>query len=69
MNKFVFDVDGTLTLSRRKIDAVFQRWFLEFCYDNNVYLVTGSDYPKTVEQVGTSIAENVKRVYNCKCSY
>ena len=65
MNKFVFDVDGTLTLSRRKIDAVFQRWFLEFCYDNNVYLVTGSDYPKTVEQVGTSIAENVKRVYNC----
>jgi phosphomannomutase len=66
--KFVFDVDGTLTPSRQGMDAEFQHWFLEFCYDNEVYLVTGSDYPKTVEQVGVSIAENVKRCYNCSGS-
>jgi len=47
------------------MDAEFQRWFLEFCYDNEVYLVTGSDYPKTVEQLGVSIVENVNRCYNC----
>lgn len=64
-NKFIFDVDGTLTPSRANMNGEFQRWFLEFCYDNDVYLVTGSDYPKTVEQVGRSICENVKRVYNC----
>ena len=68
MNKFVFDVDGTLTPSRRGMDANFQRWFLEFCYDNKVYLVTGSDYAKTLEQVGKSICENVERVYNCSGS-
>ena len=65
MNKFIFDVDGTLTPSRQGMDADFQRWFLEFCYDNDVYLVTGSDHPKTVEQVGKSICESVQCVYNC----
>ena len=65
MNKFIFDVDGTLTPSRRGMDGDFQNFFLDFCYANDVYLVTGSDYPKTVEQVGSSIAENVVRCYNC----
>jgi phosphomannomutase len=65
MNKFIFDVDGTLTPSRQGMNADFQRWFLEFCYDNDVYLVTGSDHPKTIEQVGASITENVVRCYNC----
>jgi phosphomannomutase len=64
-NKFIFDVDGTLTPSRQTMDPDFQRWFLEFVYDNDVYLVTGSDYSKTLEQVGSSICENVNRVYNC----
>ena len=64
-NKFIFDVDGTLTPSRQGMNADFQHWFLEFVYDNPVYLVTGSDYPKTVEQLGDSICENVNRVYNC----
>ena len=30
MNKFVFDVDGTLTPSRQKIDAEFAAWFEHF---------------------------------------
>lgn len=64
-NRFIFDVDGTLTPSRQPIDIDFQRWFLEFCYDNKVYLVTGSDYPKTLEQLGKTICENVQCVYNC----
>jgi phosphomannomutase len=68
VNRFIFDVDGTLTPSRQGIDADFQRWFLEFTYSNYVYLITGSDYPKTVEQVGKTICENVERVYNCSGS-
>jgi len=31
MNKFIFDVDGTLTPSRQKIDPTFKDWFIEFC--------------------------------------
>ena len=68
MKRFIFDVDGTLTPSRKNIDGDFQKWFIEFCYDYDVYLVTGSDYAKTVEQLGTTICENVQMVYNCSGS-
>lgn len=65
MNKFIFDVDGTLTPSRQKIDPEFKEFFLQFIKDNKVWLVTGSDYAKTVEQLGEEICESVVTVYNC----
>lgn len=68
MNKFIFDVDGTLTPSRQRIDTKFKEWFIDFCKDNDVYLVTGSDYPKTLEQVGEEVCMSVKRIYNCSGS-
>lgn len=64
-NKFIFDVDGTLTPSRQRIDSTFAAWFLEFCKLNDVYLVTGSDIPKTIEQIGQDICNTVKRIYSC----
>lgn len=65
MNKFIFDVDGTLTPSRMPIDKNFAEYFISFCNDNSVYLVTGSDYAKTLEQLGEDICLSVKKVYNC----
>ncbi len=65
MNRFIFDVDGTLTPSRQTIDPEFKQWFLSFIKQNNVYLVTGSDYEKTIEQLGKTICENVMTCYNC----
>lgn len=62
---YLFDVDGTLTPSRRSMNPEFRIWFCEFMSENDVYLVTGSDYEKTVEQLGVTITENVKAVYNC----
>ena len=62
---YLFDVDGTLTPSRQSMDPKFRIWFCEFMSENAVYLVTGSDYAKTVEQLGVTITENVKAVYNC----
>ena len=62
---YLFDVDGTLTPSRQSMDPKFRIWFCEFMSENAVYLVTGSDYEKTVEQLGVTITENVKAVYNC----
>lgn len=61
----MFDVDGTLTPSRGLMDEKFQTFFFDFCTTNNVFLVTGSDKPKTVEQVGNVIYGMAKRVYNC----
>ena len=68
MKKYIFDVDGTLTPSRGVIDPTFKEFFNTFCLMNDVYLVTGSDKPKTVEQVGTAIYNKCKRVYQCSGS-
>jgi len=65
---YIFDVDGTLTPSRQKIVHEFWAPFLIFCRNHNVYLVTGSDREKTVEQVGLDIFYTAKRVYNCSGS-
>ena len=66
--KFIFDVDGTLTPSRKKIEHEFWAPFLIFCRHNDVYLVTGSDREKTVEQLGLDICHTAKRLYNCSGS-
>ena len=51
MKKFIFDVDGTLTPARKQIDGEFLPFFSEFAARNDVYLVTGSDRDKTLEQL------------------
>jgi phosphomannomutase len=67
-NKFIFDVDGTLTPSRGIIDLEFKAFFNSFCLMNEVYLVTGSDKPKTVEQISEGTYNLCKRVYQCSGS-
>ncbi len=63
--EFIFDVDGTLTPSRQSIDTNFKQWFIDFCGVNNTYLVSGSDYSKTLEQLGEHICSLQKRIYSC----
>ena len=63
--KYIFDVDGTITPSRKKIDPEFHKFFMEFSSTHEVFLVTGSDRDKTLEQVTTELYHNCKRVYNC----
>jgi|TARA_R110002020_G_scaffold350259_4_gene563716 phosphomannomutase len=65
MVNYLFDVDGTLTPSRGVMDNEFKEWFLNFCRDSNVSLVTGSDKLKTVEQIGENVYNACARVYNC----
>ena len=68
MIKYIFDVDGTLTPSRQKIDPEFSTFMLNFACEHDVYLVTGSDRDKTLEQVGEELYNKSKRVYNCSGS-
>ena len=63
--KYIFDVDGTLTPSRQVIDSEFEAFMIVFCCKHDVYLVTGSDRQKTVDQLGLDICYRAKRVYNC----
>jgi len=63
--KYIFDVDGTLTPSRGQINKEFGHWLKKFAQYDEVYLVTGSDKPKTVEQVGEFLYNSCERVYQC----
>ena len=70
MKTYIFDVDGTLTPSRGKINQHFDRWFnnwidLQQSLHNQVWLISGSDLPKTVEQMGIDIVNKIDRCYNC----
>lgn len=59
----IFDVDGTLTPSRGKINLEFKNWIktnLSFPF----ILITGSDPIKTREQIGNDLYESTT-VYNC----
>jgi len=65
MKKFIFDVDGTLTESRKPMDMGFMAEFIKFECKFDTYLVTGSDRDKTIEQVGLDVYNRAKRVFNC----
>jgi phosphomannomutase len=65
MKTYIFDVDGTLTPSRDKMDEDFKSFFMSWCRDHIVYLVTGSDQEKTIEQVGEDLYSAVNGVFNC----
>jgi phosphomannomutase len=66
---YVFDVDGTLTPSRERIDPDFEKFFLGFCRKHTVYLVTGSDYKKTEDQLGPELCYTVEGIYNCSGNF
>ena len=66
--KYIFDVDGSLTPSRQQIDSDFEKYMLDFSDKEEVYLVTGSNREKTIEQIGNDLFQKAKRVYNCSGS-
>jgi len=68
VKQFIFDVDGTLTDSRQQIDLSFMAYMIVFACKYDVYLVTGSDRAKTIEQVGLDLYNRSKKVYNCSGS-
>jgi phosphomannomutase len=67
MNKimYVFDVDGTLTPSRQKIDPDFSVWFKKYFNNRRYCIVTGSDIKKVREQLDGEIINNAKAVFAC----
>ena len=60
---YLFDIDGTLTPSRLRIDPEFEQFFLQWMKDKDVIFVTGSDKDKTIEQVGEKIWTSASRAY------
>ena len=66
MTTFLFDVDGTLTDARKPINVEFEYFMKDFIMRGyKCMIVTGSDRPKTVEQIGLSLTLRFARVYHC----
>ncbi len=59
----MFDIDGTLTPSRLPIDKDFEFFLKQWILNKQIYLVTGSDKEKTIEQIGIDIWQSVTKVY------
>lgn len=61
---YLFDIDGTLTPPCQKIDPHFNDYFLEWSKSRKVVLITGSDSPKSIAQLGIN-TWNKFIVYQC----
>ena len=65
---YIFDIDGTLTPSRGKIDKNFKDKFYKWMVStkksgDSVYFITGSDKDKTIEQIGKRIWKTATKCY------
>jgi phosphomannomutase len=63
--KYLFDVDGTLTPSRQKIEKDHEYYLMDFFSYYDCSIVTGSDYGKTYEQLGSTIMNLAEYSFNC----
>jgi len=62
---YIFDVDGTLTPPRHFINLRFKSYFFDWIQDKDVYLVSGSDFRKVIQQLGNDIFTGVNGVFCC----
>ena len=64
-NIYLFDVDGTLTPAKSKIDKNFKTLFIEWCKDKEVYIVSGGSFVRLIDQLGTDIIDLTQGVFSC----
>lgn len=62
---FLFDVDGTLTVAKQKMDESFQEDFLTWMNDKEVYIVSGGTFERILNQVGTDVLNKTSGVFAC----
>jgi len=62
---YIFDVDGTLTPSRRRMTEDFEQFFSEWAQKNIFYLVSGSNLEKIKEQAPDYILNFAAGIFPC----
>ena len=65
MIQWLFDVDGVLCDTGNTIDPEFKAWFIQWASDKDIYLVTGSEREKTINQIGKEIVDMATISFNC----
>ena len=62
---YLFDVDGTLTPAKSKIDQGFARIFYNWQKNKEVYIVSGGSFPRLVDQLTRRIIDQSNGVFSC----
>ena len=62
---YIFDVDGTLTQPRQEICKEHKLTLDEWIKTKQAFLATGSDYSKTLEQLGKEVVKNFQATFCC----
>jgi len=62
---YLFDVDGTLTPAKSKIDPSFADQFLKWMEDKEVYIVSGGSFVRIIDQLGRDIVNKTQGVFAC----
>jgi phosphomannomutase len=64
-NIYLFDVDGTLTPPKEKIDGAFAATFLKWMKGKETYIVSGGSFVRMLDQLGTDIVKECAGVFAC----
>ena len=62
---YLFDVDGTLTPAKSKIEQSFAKDFYNWQKGKQVYIVSGGSFPRIVDQLGRKNIDQVQGVFSC----
>ncbi|MBL19058.1 MAG: hypothetical protein CMC82_04430 [Flavobacteriaceae bacterium] len=64
-NIYLFDVDGTLTPPKNKVDPAFNRTFQKWVTDKEVYIVSGGTFERLIDQLGLETINMTHGVFSC----
>lgn len=62
---YLFDVDGTLTPAKSKIDQGFAEVFHNWQKGREIYIVSGGSFERIVDQLGRKITDQMLGVFSC----
>lgn len=60
-----FDVDGTLTPAKSRVDNKFSKQFLNWMANKEVYIVSGGSFVRIIDQLGLDIVGKTSGVFAC----
>jgi len=64
-NIYLFDVDGTLTPAKDKVDPSFNKQFQAWAHKKEVYIVSGGTFERLIDQLGIDTINMTEGVFAC----
>ena len=63
---YLFDVDGTLTPAKSKMDKTFKKQFMEWMEGKSVYIISDNSLLHIMEQLGSDIVHKAEVIFACE---